>query len=713
MCVDIFSPGGAITLPYLHERVYFSMQANRLKAIIYAEAVIRNDHPKNKISTIRLQFPHYFPIGTDNKLKFYKPDEVMPEACIGMAGTIIPQHQHGKYILHATDARLSDKDYHALSLAPTHDIPSNFTHDVTAAMMELDCQIRDVDLSLSPIAPGDQLLLRFSFEPTSWPNDDLVIKDLNGFNSEYILRTGIKSPDFLRYQLKRSLKKRGIVADPLKRCIIDEGWNLEGTLTRILAHLVTVVFPQDLTFNHHVFQTSPTVVWATQEYPTVAPQFRAITFISGSDLNEKTDLIRFIWRIGDYINREKEAHDPIKGKSATIIELMNRFGADSHEAVGTLLNVLRHNEILTQLNKSESYTFTERNPPSDYSSRQQSWYDKIIKVRKIYTFKMDGKQEDDYNKALLSHFRELHPFGINLTFRWITASDVLTKKLNELTNSSTNNSTWIGSIIGFFFRGIKSPKKPAMTLDKQPASSEQDGANSSAIIARALKPTPRNAVLLVSWDYSRHNNKHADLPHLLENISEKLRDTLETVNQFRVKLIKNPISEINIQDTIKEYLDYTSDDGLFLLWYIGHATVEHEKDFTLKIPGNGTSGMSWNRINALLSKHTKVKKVCVLECCHAAGVRHHGVVLNTAIIPAVEQHQTMNFGFDKSDLKSLASKFTECMTKRAQTRTSLAQLMHEAASEIGLKPIPPIGDFDTAQVEMSLPLEELLHTGVE
>ena len=59
MCVDLFAPGNAITIEYLHERVYINTSHQHLSANVTVDAFIRNDNFDSRpIQSLRFQFPH-------------------------------------------------------------------------------------------------------------------------------------------------------------------------------------------------------------------------------------------------------------------------------------------------------------------------------------------------------------------------------------------------------------------------------------------------------------------------------------------------------------------------------------------------------------------------------------------------------------------------------------------------------------------------------
>src|SRR5689334_20783824 len=58
MCVDIFAVNKAMSVPFLHEQLWFHGDHGALTATVVCDAFLKNQSPSS-IERLRIQFPHY------------------------------------------------------------------------------------------------------------------------------------------------------------------------------------------------------------------------------------------------------------------------------------------------------------------------------------------------------------------------------------------------------------------------------------------------------------------------------------------------------------------------------------------------------------------------------------------------------------------------------------------------------------------------------
>jgi hypothetical protein len=615
MCVDLFAPGGSITIAFLHERIYFVVDHDYLIAYECCDAFLKNDGFQD-IDCLRIQFPHYIDWSTDPR----KPQQIQiaewpiamePPSWYG-AFRVGPREGIIEHDPESTNPNEMKKPYTGIFLQGTLKLPDGIENEEHYLKDMKTIKKTALDYSLEqPIRPGETGFLRLEAKPKSWPGDTMVPLSEHspfGGSDEFLARFTIKSPRLLRSDIQVGLGSNSWLIEPL----IRRGWLRAGTLTRIENHRVSLVFPHTVQLSQLTSSTDPRPVFFLEPYPIGPgdddhePRISRFgqTVLTGASLNVDSDIVRMAERIRHYIEtlpdqpwRPGAVPPPgfrQRGPSPrSMFDLVSKFGGSKQEYVGTFLRHMVLKGLLTEVTPANSETHFQdaENPQQDQQSVSKEdarvyvpvtrgWERNLLKLRALYTLDEESGGDLPETARYLKGFFDLHPFHLSLTMRWCALSAaqiVARKRLLQLSAS-----------------------EPVSYTFSHPT----------------LAPFPRRA-LIVICSYCRRKGFDS-YPELLD-IGRRLAATLTSIGQFQVAILENPTSGDAIIEAIAGELGGLKGKGLFLFWYLGHGAESNSVlgELELYHAASEYQGLRLRLLVDQLRHDSAITKALILNCCHS------------------------------------------------------------------------------------------------
>lgn len=576
MCVDLFSPGNAITIEFLHERVYIATQHNRLSATLEVDAFIRNDNPNGeRIDSLRLQFPHFIDSKSPGGIEI---------------GSIVPfmqsHHEPGRQReWFGTFQQINDDliryepDYLDTKTFDARILEATIAQVGESSLFEqLDATVLDLRLQRH-ISDTPLGWLHLTLRPKLWPGNSITPLPALEFlrdPHEFLARISIVSPGLLRHDLERRAHQTspGLIGQ-----VVDNGWRKPNTLTRVLDHRITLVIDSAVQIMQLTTTTKDRPVVTPEPFPieetqATTPMFGQ-TFLTGSRHNQQFDVVRMANRICNYIATRPVENASTHPVPISVDELMTRFGGSYQEAVGTFVKELHQVGILINTPASPKLLI-----PSDGRQRRQGFID----LRRKYTF-FDGVIPKD--KHLYEEFKDLHPFHISFTARWTAFTERQLERMKTLTSLAD-----LGPIkFGF--------AEPQLTFQ------------------------PRMAVIVACSHYT--DSERWPRLEAVPRLAKRLCGALRSVGQFeRVELVLNPRSEKEIAGCVSDVLrTMKGTKGQFLFWFIGHGKPSSAQELELVVVNTEEHGIPWKRLCDSL-RMPGIQGAAVLDCCFSGAARIDG-----------------------------------------------------------------------------------------
>lgn len=603
MCIDIFAPGRAVTLPFLHEQIWYEVGHNRLHVNRYCDVFVMNEGD-SAIEQLRIHISRYVPpqrivIGSGSSV----PSECQSSWYCRFTCTGPYTESHSRVTLtllfEATNreehtGRILKGSFQPRSKGASQGHGGNPDHgsqgeglipvagteagEFMRHMKELDLTVLDFHLD-EPLAAGDTGWLRLEIQsPEGSRNDGLIglppsplLRDPHRF----VTRRKILCPRMLREKVRSSLE-----CAPYQRWVPEvlvHGLNKPGTLTRIEDHRVTLIVPEDVQASDISTYPHETIV-PVAPYPVgTAPRIYAIHMMTGSRINGARDTVLMAKRILEYLRTVYQS-------GATVEHLVNRFGSDQQEAIGLLVLAMIRTGVLVEPPEKDASTRGSREPC--YAAvRQEFERAKLVDLRRNYA----DLVRDEPNARYASRIRELHPFSISFTLSWTAYSESQRARLASL-----------GRIAEFVER------------------------------SRRLEGVPREAVVVVCSKYNEYFS-----PTELKDIGSRLCRGLGTRGQFVVSPVFNPTTGDAILSEIREVLARMRSTGTFLLWFVGHGVPCPNAKYLhlLHTCSKNGVGVEYSQINHILEEHLAVNKIVVLDCCHSEYATDLPAPANTLVWP--------------------------------------------------------------------------------
>ena len=592
MCLDVYAPGHVVTIPFLHQQVWYETRHNELDTTDYCDCFITNEsgHP---IEQLRLHFS-----------SFVRPSDVtvcsgmeIPSQCrsswFGQFGTtsnyessssrvtvrhIFEEPDTVQYTGRILKGSFCPKDSHSngVGLIP---VAGQRASLFMRHMQELDLMVLDLHLD-DPLQDGDAGWLRIRVCKSEGGKDagitSLPQSPLLREPDRFLTRRRFVCPVLLREKVRRSVE-----GEPYKRWqseILVHGLEREGTLTRIEDHRITLVFPKDVETCDIGSSPHETII-PVAPYPiSTAPNHYALRIMSGSKINHNCDIVSMAVRILDYMRSVYP--------KATVEHLVNRFGSDHQEAVGVLIDAMIATQLLNEVADDSSSLVPDKQPCYAPVS-EDAEHVRLIELRRHFTTVSRSHAQAKYAMQM----RDMHPFRISFSMAWTAYAHGDLERLQLLRN-----------VMDFL-------EKP-VTLE-----------------------SPRHAVIVACSRYDHHYS-----PEVVRDIAEALSAELKSKGQFRLLSVLDPNRDEDITNAVYSMLSSMNGRGVFLFWFIGHGARESDSKVLrlLHRESRERLGIRYSVVNDLLKDHPQVKKIIVLDCCHAALALEEQLAENTAIWPTTE-----------------------------------------------------------------------------
>ncbi len=577
MCIDIFAPGSAVTLEFLHEQVWLSIGENqRLHAQLVCDAFLCNES-EARVDSIRIQFPQYIDIPSIEVLSqptlLAKHGKLTDDPLNQIAKSVTYDEvaKRIEFDLEVYDTTLQGQSMKKGSLL--HGVPpGNGLLPVRAdkeylQLMKSRLNRLIVDLPLTtPLISGETGWLRLRTPNEEWPKDGLQIK-LPGSShlleaTDFLARAKILGARNLRDDLAIQLRDiDGGIGD----LVIDRGWRKQGTRTRVEDHRISIYYPPDIELAHQtsipssaVLSLHPAKTQFTTKGEKVPAEGAAAEdvmlvshFATGSNINRNRDLVTQAQRIRKHIERQGDKHPELA-------DLVDHFAGDSYEAVDILIEEMCKAEML--LRKGKHVHVNELEQKSG-----------LLTLRRRYTF----PQVSAGRQSLMRAHSDMHAFVLPVILRW-----------KRLTEQQQQRERFLTRILDW-------------------------------TEARAGTRSRRRAIVISSGDFE--HNGQAPIPEL-QTFAHDLCEALRDVAKFDpVKSILEPSNGGKILKTLEEELASMERNDLLLLWYVGHGEPipTNEGDLELITRQQDPNQLRWSAIRDKL-KNAAVDKLVVLDCCYAA-----------------------------------------------------------------------------------------------
>ena len=690
MCVEIFAPGRPVTIDYLHERIYFTFDHAVLSAYLVCEAFIHNDFTpprhggggdRGHIERLRVQLPHYIdwaqPPGAESYIE-------------AVEWTAIPDELtwHGEYTRDDGDHRVICLDadsqprnggytyppravYRGQEVEAHFAVPREIERGRRAefgqAMRRHDATILDLNLD-PPLPPGKTAYIRLNIKPLDWPRRQVVPMPgtLAPADAQaFVARLAIRSPGLLRDDLATDLDGW------LHLELVQKGWRLDNTLLRIREHRISLVFPEDVflgrlvTTSRSVFALEPFTLEPEEDERSPGRRF-VQPFLAGSSCNADADLVSTAKRIRDYIvtlpgQSGLGTPAPAPAPNArSMFDLVCKFGGSKQEAVGTLLRSMVTHNLLREVTPAAvvSKLQVQRTPELEDQRVYQpteslEWRHALLSLRHEYTF-----PDDDAPARHMGLFSDLHPFSISFDVHWQRRSakqEAFHARLGHLA---------------------------------------ADPLAAHAFSRPALRRAPRAAGVIVCSECGIPSL--GKYPGLVET-GRHLVSVLRALGQFDAELLVNPGSDAEFQEFVTRRLETVGgeSEGLFLLWYLGHAravgqTPAHD-DVEFLHTGSQTRGVRWDAISQQLQRHPHLPKAVVLNACQSGVVYKRQPPSNTFVwataraadldpvhLVSTEEHKSFTSCFIDTVLEGLGSTTSRPSERDPLPLPELLERTHEA-----------------------------------
>ena len=595
MSLDLFAIGHAITIPFMHEQVWFDVGYRTVRSHVNVDVFITNDS-RTPIDQLRVQLPHFVAL---DEIEVLSNPSVFTEEAAFHAN---PHNWIGKFRVNHDRRRielLMDFGYDVTEDAQPFDAiplsgsfpPNGFLPAVATnsakyqqAMQELDRAVVVFDLD-TPLPAREKGWLRLKLPAKDWPRDEEIVA-LRGtwYTDEpttFISRGSVLSPTHLRQDLL------SLLSQPQNKAwhndVVAHGWNEPGTLSRVEDHRVSIVFPQSADVSH-VSSIPDGAFWAAGPIALPTDSTRCVLhFASGSRLNEHRDVVTLARRICDYCHYLTEDRK-VPERSPGIDLLITRFGSSSHEAIGTLID---------QMIECGMLEWTRRDTRTVMAAPKDQLPARMLDLRQRYTFPAS-------NGSFLGAFKELHPFRISFRLGWTALS--------------------------------ARQEKQAQMLRKFLGALEGDGHRANV----------ERRALVVSCSDGK-NAGLDDVPQV-RAIASRLTEELEHKTAVRARHLHNPVNRAELMDAVRQQLN--ADPSLLVFWYLGHAVQSKDLE-RLQLTGPTHETVEWRDIVELFSEHRAIPKILLLDCCHAGlGVRQAAHLDNCLIWGTTDaNHGAQSGGF--------------------------------------------------------------------
>lgn len=569
MCVDLFAVGSAITIPFLHEQIWFDVAYKSNTSYLIVDAFITNDG-LTPIDQIRLNFPHYVALDGIEILStkaVFDDEESFQCSPYNWIGEFQVDHDrkrvnltlHFDYDDPDRSTGLNGVKPLFKDCPPAELLPATVTdvHGHMSAMQQFDRAALLLPLA-DPLPGGETGWLRLKVHAHEWPKQADIVPvrtaSISTEPSKFISRATILSPSHLRRDLLERLAQ-----PPYNQWyseLVTHGWHAPETLARVEDHRISIVFDQSVDVSH-VSSIPAGAFWAAGPTPLPTDTSRCVLhFATGSMLNENRDVVRMARRICDYCRfLMKDPSD--LDKAPSIDHLITRFGSTNHEATGVFIDQLIESKVLAWVDPQQRTVapVQKKELPSG-----------MLALRKRYTNPRDGR---GFERA----FRELHPFRIAFTLCWSALSD--------------------------------NQQRHAELLKKFVQIVEADGLATS---------TSRQAIIVSCSECAA-----LQLPAvpMVGRFARELASQLTDKGAFDVVPLNDVRRRRDIMQTLQGRAEQLRSCDELLFWYIGHGT-RSEKCDRLQLGATREDIIEWRDIVELFDLYPRVNKVALLDTCYAS-----------------------------------------------------------------------------------------------
>jgi len=602
MCVDLFAVGHPITIPFLHEQIWFDVEYRTIKTEVIVDAFVRNDGDQ-PIEELRLQLPHFTALDTIEVLSndsVFTNETAFQNSGYNWIGRFRVQHPRRRMGLELEfgyegfddDPQPDDALVLQGSFLPNGFLPAAATNSARyqKAMEDMDRSVMVLHLA-SALPARETGWLRLRIRSLAWPKDSDIIALRGAWFSDlptkFMCRATALSPTFLREDLLHQMK------DPPNNGwhndVVAHGWKKDGTLTRVDDHRISIVFPKTVDVAH-VSNIPEGAFWAAGPEVLRTDHDRCVLlFGTGSKMNKYRDVLTVAQRICDYCHFL--TLDATKRELAPSIELLvSRFGGTLHEAIGALIDQMVECNILE---------WVDHHTRTVIAASKDKLASAFLDLRERYTF-------PESHRKFMRAFRELHPFRISFTLCWMALNKEQQRQatlLSKLVARLANNSE----------EGVA--LRRACIVSSAECKSFQSKVG--------IVPVPQ------VWDFAR-----------------QLHHQLQQKTSMVVSHLSNPQSRRLIVEAVRKNLDELGNSGLFLFWYIGHALPSKDTE-RLTLGATVDEVLEWQELVNLFAEYNAIPKIVVLDCCHAGLGLRQAAGLDNCLVWATTgaNHSAQSGGF--------------------------------------------------------------------
>jgi hypothetical protein len=595
MCVDLFAVGHAITIPFLHEQIWFDVDYESIDSYLIVDAFISNDGVK-PIEQIRLQFPHYVALDGVEILStdaVFRESDDFRNSPYNWIGRFEPNHErrrinltlHFDYDDPDRSARLDEVKPLFKDVPPQQLLPAatKNVENHLAAMQAFDRAA--LVLTLVEELPAHETgWLRLKVRAQSWPRQADIVPlrsaSVSSDASKFICRTTVLSPVHLRRDLLEKLDQPA--NNQWHSELVAHGWQAPNTLTRVVDHRISIVFDRSVDVSH-VSSIPEGAFWAAGPMPLPTDTSRCVLhFATGSTLNESRDVVAMARRICDYC-RFLMRDPPNREKAPSVDHLITRFGATNHEATGDFINQMLKCNVLQWVDSGDRQTVMAA-PENELASR-------MMVLRKRYTNPEDAREFGN-------SFRELHAFRIAFTLCW-----------TALSQTEQRQAELLRRLVHVIEDGHI-----------------QRDASRRAVVVSCTKCVPIGlpAVPVVS------------------RFARELAAQLTDRGAFDVSIQNDVGSRKELIEKLREHA--SPDCDMLLFWYIGHGRLSDNVD-RLQLGATREEIVEWREIVEWLMEYPSASKVALLDCCHAGqGIAQAADLNNSLICGTTGAHHSAESG---------------------------------------------------------------------
>lgn len=456
MCIHLFASDHVLTIPMLLEQLWFNTKYASIDIEEVYDVILHNDGP-NEIHQLTLLYPNDITSG----------DSACPNIeLLSIGGT------HSKYDWYMLEDARRAPNTRRVSVAVGMEV---FEAAAASEGMVFDCAelmgkvrwVKEIDGDVSridvlkrikkalieielhqPLAVGDRGIIRLLVRPRLEQLDTesgVKIRPsiVNAPAYQFKWNATITSPDNVRvstrYAFESEEKRSGL--DDVSRSQIRHVRDVfvrkvreSNGAVRVESHKIAVIANNDADVTE--LARDDTIkncgecrvpVWDSPSNESTR-HLTVNIWLAGSNVNRKNDLLLTVFRIRDALKA--------RGQASPEQLVWDLGGNDRHEALCLLIQVMLQLGLLVRCEEeshASEYGTPLRWPWADEGSKE--FVEKICSLRR----RCGDSSLPTNERALLSQFRDMHPFKLSLSLRWDKVPDGWTRKVRRLSRLKT---TW-------------------------------------------------------------------------------------------------------------------------------------------------------------------------------------------------------------------------------------------------------------------------------